>query len=191
MAFHLYPQLIPQFCHIDGFEPPFRYYQNFTLAMGSSPGFGSNPCNSNALFGLAFAAAPQLKLLNLATYINSPAHSSIGTPSPDRNRALTVCRHAVSGLFHSPSGVLFTFPSRYLFTIGRQEYLALESGLPRFPQGSTCPVVLKNMAESLPLSSTGLSPSMVAHSRDLRLGLRFVTLCSYLGRNRPRLTTPW
>src|SRR5687767_10487776 len=30
-------------------------------------------------------------------------------------------------------GVLFTFPSRYSFTIGRQEYLALDSGLPRFP----------------------------------------------------------
>jgi hypothetical protein len=25
----------------------------------------------------------------------------------------TPCRHTVSGLFHSPSGVLFTFPSRY------------------------------------------------------------------------------
>ena len=36
-------------------------------------------------------------------------------------------------LFHSPSGVLFTFPSRYLFTIGRQEYLALDGGPPSFP----------------------------------------------------------
>ena len=45
----------------------------------------------------------------------------------------TVCRQAVSSSFHSPSGVLFTFPSRYWFTIGRQEYLALDSGLPGFP----------------------------------------------------------
>src|SRR5215203_3841316 len=36
-------------------------------------------------------------------------------------------------LFHSPSGVLFTFPSRYLFAIGRQEYLALDGGPPSFP----------------------------------------------------------
>ena len=36
-------------------------------------------------------------------------------------------------LFHSPSGVLFTFPSRYSFTIGRQEYLALDGGPPGFP----------------------------------------------------------
>jgi hypothetical protein len=32
------------------------------------------------------------------------------------------------------TGVLFTFPSRYLFTIGRQEYLALGGGPPCFPQ---------------------------------------------------------
>src|SRR3990172_9029831 len=31
------------------------------------------------------------------------------------------------------NGVLFTFPSRYLFTIGRQEYLALDGGPPSFP----------------------------------------------------------
>ena len=36
-------------------------------------------------------------------------------------------------LFHSPPGVLFTFPSRYSFAIGRQEYLALDGGPPSFP----------------------------------------------------------
>src|SRR5690606_23200077 len=46
-------------------------------------------------------------------------------------------------LFHSPPGVLFTFPSRYRFTIGRQEYLALERGRPSFPRDFPCPVVLK------------------------------------------------
>src|SRR5215208_2966697 len=30
-------------------------------------------------------------------------------------------------------GVLFTFPSRYSFTIGRQEYLAWDGGPPSFP----------------------------------------------------------
>ena len=45
-------------------------------------------------------------------------------------------------LFHSPPGVLFTFPSRYWFAIGGQEYLALEGGPPRFPQGFSCPGVL-------------------------------------------------
>jgi hypothetical protein len=57
------------------------------------------------------------------------------------------------GLFHPPLGVLFTFPSRYLFTIGRLKYLALESGLPSFPQDCTCLVVLRIQAliRQLPL----------------------------------------
>ena len=38
--------------------------------------------------------------------------------------------------------MLFTFPSRYLFAIGDKGYLALGDGPPRFPQGSSCPVVL-------------------------------------------------
>ncbi len=50
-------------------------------------------------------------------------------------------------LFHSPSGVLFTFPSRYLFTIGHQRYLALGCGHPGFPQGSSCLAVLKKSSD--------------------------------------------
>ena len=64
LAFYLYPQLIRQLCNADRFGPPLRFYRGFTLAMDSSPGFGSNPCNHNALFRLAFATAPQLILLN-------------------------------------------------------------------------------------------------------------------------------
>src|SRR5918999_4817370 len=51
-------------------------------------------------------------------------------------------------LFHSPPGVLFTFPSRYLFTIGRQEYLALDGGPPRFPHEETFHVVLRDTSRS-------------------------------------------
>ena len=61
LAFHPYPQLIPGFCHILGFEPPLKCYLSFTLTMDSSPGFGSNRCNYVALFRLAFAAAPSLE----------------------------------------------------------------------------------------------------------------------------------
>src|SRR4030042_4688879 len=65
LAFHPYPQLIQQLCHAVWFRPPLRSYRSFTLAMGSSPGFASNPCDLVALFRLAFATAPQRKLLNL------------------------------------------------------------------------------------------------------------------------------
>ena len=42
-----------------------------------------------------------------------------------RHGALPACRHTVSGLFTPLAGVLFTFPSRYLFTIGRQLVFSL------------------------------------------------------------------
>jgi hypothetical protein len=45
------------------------------------PASGLIRATNFALFGLAFASAPQLQLLNHATQINSLAHSSIGTPS--------------------------------------------------------------------------------------------------------------
>src|SRR5439155_1368902 len=107
------------------FGPPPRYYRGFTLAMGSSPGFGSNPSdNKGALFGFAFALAPQASLLNRATKIHSPAHSSIGTPSVALRRPPTVCRHAVSGTFNSPSGVLFHLS------------LAATKGMVSFPRGT-------------------------------------------------------
>ena len=54
-------------------------------------------------------------------------------------RTFSACQLTISVLFHSPLGVLFTFPSRYQFTIGRFQYLVLERGRPRFPQGFTVP----------------------------------------------------
>ena len=39
------------------------------------------------------------------------------------------------GLFHSPLGVLFTFPARYLFTIGQQGVLSLGGWSPQIPPG--------------------------------------------------------
>ena len=103
----------------------------------------------SALFGLAFASAPELQSLNLAPHSKSPDHSSIGTPSSASRRTPTCCRPTVSDLFHSPPGVLFTFPSRYWYTIGGQGYLALEGGPPDFPQDFPCPVVLREYTRSL------------------------------------------
>ena len=95
----------------------------------------------DALFRLGFPSATDLLVLNLATHHNSTAHFAIGTPSR-LNAAPIACRHAVSDLFHSPPGVLFTFPSRYCFTIGRQMYLALDRGRPRFKRNFTCSALL-------------------------------------------------
>ena len=45
-------------------------------------------------------------------------------------------------LFHSPPGVLFTFPSQYYSLSVTKEYLALRGGPRVFPQGFSCLVVL-------------------------------------------------
>src|SRR5882672_5907822 len=47
--------------------------------------------------------------------------------------------HTVSGTFHSPSGVLFTFPSRYWFTIGRTLIFSLGEWSPQIPTGFHVP----------------------------------------------------
>ena len=94
----------------------------------------------SALFRLAFASAPPLRL-NLARPRNSPVHSSIGRPSHLHVlRLLVDIRFQV--LFHSPPGVLFTFPSRYYALSVAKKYFALEGGPPCFPRGFTCPAVL-------------------------------------------------
>ena len=46
-------------------------------------------------------------------------------------------------LFHSPPGVLFTFPSRYCSLSVTKSYLALEGGPPAFMQDSSCPALLR------------------------------------------------
>ena len=51
------------------------------------------------------------------------------------SEAPTACRHPVSGLFHSPFGVLFTFPSRYLFAIGHQGVFRLGGWSPHLQTG--------------------------------------------------------
>ena len=77
--------------------------------------------------------------LKLAANGNSLTHYTKGTPSPHprsrASKAPTACRHPVSGLFHSPLGVLFTFPSRYLFAIGHQGVFRLGGWSPHVQTG--------------------------------------------------------
>ena len=93
-------------------------------------------------FGLAFASAPPVLRLNLATYNNSLAHSTKGTPSPLKGGSDRPEAHGFRICFTPLHGVLFTVPSRYWCTIGRLQYLALGCGHPCFPPDSACPAVL-------------------------------------------------
>jgi hypothetical protein len=92
----------------------------------------------NALLTLGFPPAPELKSLNLAAYINSPDHSTKGTRSHFNGLSVLVgTRFQV--LFHSPPGVLFTFPSRYSSAIGHQVVFRLGGWSPLLPTGFHVP----------------------------------------------------
>ncbi len=110
--------------HPPGFQPWWvrsstLSYQCFNLPMGRSLRFGSRARDWNALFGLAFATASPHGLTSPHA-TNSQAHSSKGTPSPQPRGLRRIVSSRFQVLFHSPPGVLFTFPSRYLSAIGHQ-----------------------------------------------------------------------
>ena len=94
--------------------------------------------------------------------------------------APTACGRTISGLFHSPSGVLFAFPSRYLFAIGHHGVIRLGGWSPRIragfhvsrptwdPSGPRPGFRLRGfhpLRPDLPVRSPSL-PSAVSWSRD-------------------------
>ena len=72
--------------------------------------------------------------VNLANTDNSLTHYTKGTQSHPKMLPLLV-RTRFQVLFHSPSGVLFAFPSRYWFTIGRQVVFSLGGWSPHLQTG--------------------------------------------------------
>ena len=94
-------------------------------------------------------------------------------------------------LFRSPPGVLFTFPSRYWFTIGRQEVFSLGRRSSQIPTGfhvSRGTRVPDKGAATL--SPTGLSPSVVGFPKTIRLAQQFVTPPSILHLRRSQVPRP-
>ena len=117
-----------------------KFYFRFNLDMDRSPGFGSAHTDSGPIqTWFPFGSAPSV--LNLASTGNSPDRSTKST----RLHLNVLPQFVNTGfqvLFHSPPGVLFTFPSQYYALSVTKEYLALGGGPPDFPQGSTCLAVL-------------------------------------------------
>ena len=69
-------------------------------------------------------------------------------------------------LFHSPPGVLFTFPSRYYTLSVTKSYLALRDGPRIFPPDSSCPVVLWIPTTQMSMPPTRLSLSLAELSNS-------------------------
>ena len=122
------------------------------------------------------------KRLNLADDGKSPDHYAKGTPSPGGcpHRALTACRHVVSGSLSSPHRGSSHLSLALLGSLSvAGEYLALRDGPRGFRPAFTCRALLRCRTNAVPLSATGLSPPVAAHSRAVRLGYQ-ESLCPVL-----------
>jgi hypothetical protein len=114
-------------------------YPSFILAMGRSLRFRVYRHVLSALFRLAFASAPEPSSLTSHVTSNSPDHNAKGTQSGALSSLLPLVGTRFQVLFHSPSGVLFTFPSRYWCTIGHGRVCSLGGWSPQIPTGFHVP----------------------------------------------------
>ena len=132
-------------------------YGSFILDMGRSPGFGSAWSDCLALLRLGFPSAPYLKYLTLP---DPATRRTVLQKVRGRTRMVLpqVVNTGFQVLFHSPPGVLFTFPSQYCALSVTEEYLALRGGPRSFPQGFTCLVVLWILLCLLRLRLRGFHP---------------------------------
>ena len=144
------------------------FYGNFNLDMDRSPGFGSTPTDYFALFRLGFPSAPHLQCLT------SPASVTRRTVLQKvRGSAYIAVPQLVNiwfqVLFHSPPGVLFTFPSQYFSTIGHRLVFRLGGWSPRLPTGFLVSRGTLDPARCRLISLTGLSPSSVCFPKTVQL----------------------
>lgn len=147
LAFHPYPQLIRTFCNRCRFGPP-RALTHASTWPWIDHLVSGLPLATPRPLQTRFRSGSGYRSLNLATNGNSPVRSTKSTPSSqvspqeDQSDSDGLSAHGFRFSFTPLNGVLFTFPSRYSFTIGHLGYLALEGGPPCFPPDFSCPVVL-------------------------------------------------
>ena len=161
LEFLPYPHLIPTLFNGCGFGPPLPFYGNFNLDMDRSPGFGSTPTDYFALFRLGFPSAPHLQCLTSPASVTrrTVLQKVRGSSYKDVPQLVNIWFQV---LFHSPPGVLFTFPSQYYALSVTKEYLALQGGPRAFPQGFTCLVVLWILPCLLAFRVRGFHPLWLA-----------------------------
>ena len=141
LEFLRYPQLIPAFFNRRLVRPSMRFYSHFSLAMDRSPGFGSTSCyftpSSDSL-------SLRLRTSKYLTMQHNVTRRSVLQKVRGRTSIVLplLVNTGFQVLFHSPPGVLFTFPSRYYALSVTISYLGLEGGPPCFPPDFSCPAVL-------------------------------------------------
>ena len=140
LEFLPYPHLIATLFNGCAFGPPTPFTASSSWTWIDHPVSGLRILTM-ALLRLGFPSAPHLKCLTL------PASVTRRTVLQKvRGCTFKVLPQLVNTgfqvLFHSPPGVLFTFPSQYYALSVTEEYLALRGGPRSFHQGFSCLDVL-------------------------------------------------
>jgi hypothetical protein len=146
--------------------------------MGRSPSFGSTPCDSLALFRLAFAAAPRITRLTSPHRVTRRLilQEARRQTCPERHCPSTACKHAVSGSFNSPHRGPFHLSLTVLVHYRSPKVFSLGKWTPLLPAGLACPAVLKVCIQSqFAFAYEGLTRSARTF-QPVRLANRFVTL---------------
>ena len=134
MEFLRYPHLIRYHFNGSRFGPPWSFTSTSTCSWIGHLVSGLLHATYVALFRLALASPPVLNTLSLL-------HTITRRTVLQKVRG---CTHMVlpqlvntgfQVLFHSPPGVLFTFPSRYCSSIGHQVVFRVGGWSPQFPTG--------------------------------------------------------
>ena len=159
MEFLRYPHLITGLFNGRVFGPPWSFTSTSAWTWIGHPVSGhmqqtSRPFQTRSPFG----SGPEV--LNLACYIYSPDRSTKSTRSHFDVLSVLVST-GFQVLFHSPPGVLFTFPSQYYFSIGHRVIFRLGGWSPLLPTG-----FLVSRGTPDPARSTSFSPTCLSHSSD-------------------------
>ena len=171
LEFLPYPHLIATLFNGCAFGPPRDFTPASSWTWVDHPVSGL-PVLTLALFRLGFPAAPRLDRLTL------PAPATRRTVLQKvRGCACALPQLVNIGfqvLFHSPPGVLFTFPSLYCFSIGHQVVFRLGGWSPRLPARFLVSRGTLDPAPCLRISLTGLSPSLVGFPNTILLSFNMV-----------------
>ena len=157
MEFLRYPQVIRQLFNGGRFGPPVGFTPPSTCSWIGHPVSGLLHATVRAVHP-RFPCGSEALLLNLAAYNNSPDRSTKSTTS-HLDVLCVLVNTEFQVLFHSPPGVLFTFPSQYFSTIGHQVVFRLGGWSPRILCGFLVPADTLDTGLAFPFSPTRLSRS--------------------------------
>ena len=158
LEFLRYPQVIRQLFNGGRFGPPVGFTPPSTCTWIGHPVSGLIHATLRALH-TRFPCGSDTEYLNLAAYYNSPDRSTKSTTS-HLNVLCVLVNIRFQVLFHSPPGVLFTFPSQYCSSIGHQVVFRLGGWAPQLPSGFLVSAGTSDPAAQSRVSPTGFSPSL-------------------------------